>query len=90
MFYANRNYSMDALAQLIHCDAEFKLDEIDGKALLFHAAKNNYWGIVEKLHFKNFDLNITDDEGKTAVFYANLKHNIGALCMLIDCDAEFS
>ena len=89
VFYANRNHSMDALALLICCDAQFKLDEIDGKALLFHAAKRDFRKIVEKLHFKNFDLNITDDEGKTAVFYANLYHSMDALSELIARDAEF-
>ena len=42
VFYANRNHSMDTLCELICCDAEFKLDEIDGKALLFYAAKQNF------------------------------------------------
>ena len=46
MFYANRNHSMDALAALIACDAEFRWDAIDGKALLFCAAEKNWWNIV--------------------------------------------
>ena len=42
-----------------------------------------------KLHFNNFDLNITDDEGKTPLFYANRNHRKDALCELIRCGAEF-
>ena len=90
VFYANLNHSMDALSELIARDADFKLDdEIDGKDLLFHAAKNNDFVVVKKLHDKNFNLNITDDEGKTALFYANRNHSMDALCALIDCGAEF-
>ena len=81
---------MDALSELIARDADFKLDdEIDGKDLLFHAAKNNDFVVMKKLHDKNFNLNITDDEGKTALFYANRNHSMDALCALIDCGAEF-
>ena len=89
VFYANHNRSMRALSMLIKCDVEFKLDEIDGKAVLFCAAKNNWWETVQKLHFRNFDLNIIDDNAKTAVFYANYYHNVHALSMLIKCDADF-
>ena len=89
VFYANRNHSMVSLCELIYCGAEFQLDEIDAKAVLFHAAEYNYHWIVEKLNDKNFDLNITDDEGKTAVFYANRNHSMDALCELISFDAKF-
>ena len=89
LIYAIGNHSMDALCKLIECDAEFKLDEIDAKAVLFHAAKYDYSGTVDKLHNKGFDLNIADDEGKTAVFYAERNHSMDALCKLIGCGAEF-
>ena len=90
VFYANLYHSMDALSELIARDAEFKLDDkIDGKALLFHAAKNNDFVLVKKLHCGSFNLNITDDEGKTALFYANRNHSMDALSELIDCGAEF-
>ena len=89
LIYAIENHSMDALCKLIECDAEFKLDEIDAKAVLFHTAKYDYSGTVDKLHNKGFDLNITDDEGKTAVFYVERNHSMDALCKLIGCGAEF-
>ena len=89
LFYAIGNHSMDALCKLIECDAEFKLDQIDAKAVLFHAAEYDYSGPVDKLHNKGFDLNIADDEGKTAVFYAERNHSMDALCKLIGCGAEF-
>ena len=88
LFYANR-HNIDALCKLIECDAEFMLDEIYAKAVLFHAAENDYSKTVDKLDGKNFDFNITDDEGKTALFYANRNHSMDALCKLIECDAEF-
>ena len=89
LFYAIGNHSVDALCKLIECDAEFKLDEIDANAVLFHAAEYDYSGTVDKLHNKGFDLNIADDEGKTAVFYAERNHSMDALCKLIGCGAEF-
>ena len=62
---------MDVLCALIVCGAEFKLDEIDGKALLFYAANKHYKHVVKPLHNAGFDLNITDEQGKTVVFYGN-------------------
>ena len=90
VFYANCNNSMDALCALIECGAEFNLDEIDAKSVLFHAAQYDYEVIVDKLNNKNFNLNITDDEGKTAVLYANCNKSTDALCALIGCGAEFN
>ena len=90
VFYANRNNSMDALCALIECGAEFNLDEIDAKSVLFHAAECNYPKTVDKLYYrKKFNLDITDDEGKTAVFYANRNNSIFALSALIECGAKF-
>ena len=90
VFYANRNNSMDALCKLIECYAKFELDEIDAKSVLFHAAECNYSETVDKLYYwKSFNLNITDDEGKTAVFYANRNNSMDALCKLIGCYAKF-
>ena len=71
-------------------DAEFNLDEIDAKSVLFCAAKDNDSVTVDRLNDKNFDLDITDDEGKTAVFYANRNNSMDALCALIGCGAEFN
>ena len=88
LFHANRNHSMDVLCELIDCGAEFKLNEIDGKAVLFHAAENNF-DLVSWLRFKNFDLNTTDNEGKTALFYANRNDSMDVLCELIRWGAEF-
>ena len=90
VFYANRNNSMDALCALIECYAKFNLDEIDAKSVLFHAAECNYSKTVDKLYYrKKFNLDITDDEGKTAVFYANRNNSIFALSALIECGAKF-
>ena len=90
VFYANRNNSMDALCALIGCRAGFNLDEIDAKSVLFHAAECNYSKTVDKLYYrKKFNLDITDDEGKTAVFYANRNNSIFALSALIECGAKF-
>ena len=74
---------------LIRWNAEFKLDEINGKAVLFYAARNECIAVVTELHDKNFDLNITGDEGKTALSYANRNHSMDVLCELIVCGAEF-
>ena len=90
LFYANRNHSMNVLCELICCGAEFKLDEIDGKAVLFHAASNiDLPPVVERLFDAGFDLNTTDDEGKTAMFYANRNHSMDVLCELVFYDAKF-
>ena len=90
MFYANRYNSMDALCELIDWGAEFNLDEIDAKSVLFHAAQYDYFLTLDELNDKNFNLNITDVEGKTAVFYANRYNSMDALCKLIGCGAEFN
>ena len=68
MFYANQNHKIDVLCQLIDCGAKFNLDEIDGKATLFHAAKKDYADVVFELESQGLDLKVTDDEGKTSVF----------------------
>ena len=90
VLYANCNNSMDALCALIDCGAEFNLDEIDAKSVLFHAAQYNFDVTVDKLNNKNFNLNITDDEGKNAVLYANCNKRMDALCALIGCGAKFN
>ena len=92
VFYANCNNSMHALCALIARGAEFKEDEFDAKSVLFHAAEYNYSKTVDKLYYNSFKfyLNITDDEGKTAVFYANRNNSMDALCRLIEHDAEFN
>jgi serine/threonine protein kinase len=75
---------------LIVCGAEFNLDEIDGKAALFCAAKNDLPVVVMKLECQGLDLDIPDDEGRTAVFYANQNNSMDALCELIGCGVEFN
>ncbi|CAB4002407.1 Ankyrin repeat domain-containing 50 [Paramuricea clavata] len=81
---------MGALCELIEQSARFNLDEIDGKAALFHAAKHDRFRVISKLDSKGLDFNLTDDEGKTAVFYANQNDRIHALCQLIQCGAKFN
>ena len=70
VFYANEKNSMHALCELISFDAEFELDKIDGKAVLFFASKNNFKKVyvVKLLHDAGLDLTITDDKGRTVVF----------------------
>ena len=80
---------MDSLCLLIELDAEFNLNEIDGKGVLFHAAEHNYDLTVLKLYDKDFNLDVTDGEGKTAVSYANRKHSMDSICELIRLGAEF-
>ena len=89
MFYANQNHNLFALCDLIHAWARFELEEIDGTAALFFAAKKGYGWVVNQLLYKGLDANITDDEGKTAVFYANQNNNISVLCYLIQKGARF-
>ena len=92
VFHANHNGSMDVLCELISCGAEFNLGEIDGKAILFHFAKSTSFAremVVKPLFEAGLDIDTTDDENKTAVFYANLAPNMDALCQLISCGAEF-
>jgi ankyrin repeat protein len=71
-------------------EEDFILNEINGSAALFHAAKNNLPRVVENLERQDFDFNITDDEDRTAVFYANQNHNMDVLCQLINCGAKFN
>ena len=89
LFYANRNSRMHALFRLINLDAKFELEEIDAKAVLFAAAERDDSLVVEELAKKGLDLNVTDNEGKTAVFYANRNRCIAALSTLINCGATF-
>jgi ankyrin repeat protein len=62
---------MDTLCELIERGAKFNLDEIDGKAALFHAAEMDMQEVVKPLYDAGLDLNVTDNEGKTVVFYCN-------------------
>ena len=80
---------MAELCRLINGGAEFNLDGIDVKPVLFHGARNNLPLVVKRLFDAGLDLNITDDESKTALFYAIGNHSVDALCKLIECDAEF-
>ena len=81
---AKQGSDMDRL-----CANYTNLDEIDWKAVLFHAAKRNFFFIPIQFYQADLDLNITDDEGKTPLFYANENHSIDFLYQLIDCDVEF-
>ena len=87
--YTNQNHNLPELCNLIKAGASFKLEEIDGKAALFFAAKNDYTGVVHRLKSKGLDIDITDNEGKTAVFYANQYSNVVILCELIRACAMF-
>ena len=92
VFHANENKSTNALFELIQCDANFNLDEIDddcAKDVLFKAAEMDNSNVIWRLNLEGLDLDATDDEGKTAVFYANENNSTYALCELIECDAEF-
>jgi serine/threonine protein kinase/ankyrin repeat protein len=81
---------MAEVCRLILNEENFNLDEIDGSAALFHAAREDLPDVVKRLHSKGLDLDTTDNEGKTAVFYANQNHKIDVLCRLIDCEAKFN
>ena len=83
--YTNQNHNISELCDLIQAGARFELEEIDGKAALFFAAKNDYGMVVHKLHSKGLDVNIIDDEGKNAVFYAN---QAGARFVLKEIDGK--
>jgi hypothetical protein len=78
-----------ALCELIGDSATFNLDEIDGKAALFHAAEYDCPDVIREVSFKGLDLDLTDNEAKTAVFYANQNRNMVALCDLIVGGVEF-
>ena len=66
------------------------LDEIDGDAALFYAAKYDHPRVIRELNWKGLDLDVIDDAGKSAVFYANQNQNLEALCKLIELGAEFN
>jgi ankyrin repeat protein len=80
---------MSEVCRLIRNEEDFNLDEIDGSAALFHAAREDLPDVVKRLNSKGLDLNTKDSEGKTAVFYANQNRSLHALCALIECDADF-
>ena len=44
--------------------------------------------VINRLESKGLDLNITDDNGKTAAFYANQNDSMDVLCELIGCGAK--
>jgi ankyrin repeat protein len=50
---------------------KFNSNEIDRKAALLYAAKYDYSHVIRELSFKGLVLDLTDNEGKTAVVYAN-------------------
>jgi ankyrin repeat protein/serine/threonine protein kinase len=79
---------MAEVCRLILNEEDFNLDEIDGSAALFHAAKEDLPDVVKRLHSKGLDLDTKDNEDKTAVFYANQNRSLHALCALIECNAD--
>ena len=92
VFYANENRITNALYELIQCNADFKLDAIDdecAKSVLFKAAEMDSRHVIWRLHMKGIDLNATDNDGKTAVFYAKKNKSTYALCQLIQYGASF-
>jgi ankyrin repeat protein len=62
----------------VWCYCKFNLDEIDGKAVLFHAAKIHIGKVAKPLHDAGLDFNVTDNKGKTVVFYCD-KDFLGAM-----------
>jgi ankyrin repeat protein len=62
---------MAEVCRLILNRDKFNSNEIDGKAALLYAAENDNSRVIRQLYFEGLDLNLTDDECKTAVFYAN-------------------
>ena len=92
VFYSNENGSINALYELIRCEASFEWLDINddcAKEVLFKAAKMDSDRVISELYLRDFDLDASDDEGKTAVFYANKKRSTNALCNLISCGAKF-
>ena len=67
-FYANQNNNVFTLCELIRACAMFELEEIDGKAALFFAAKNDLSGVVNRLESKNLDIDITITKAKLPRF----------------------
>ena len=62
---------MNALCEFIGDSATLNLDEIDGKAALFHAAEYDCPDVIREVSFKlikGLDLDLTDKEGKTTMF----------------------
>jgi ankyrin repeat protein len=57
---------------------------------LLYAAEYDYPRVIRELSFKGLDLDLTDNEGKTAVSYANKNRSMDALCELIGEWARFN
>ena len=90
--HANKNKCHHALCELIKCGAQFDLDEIDAKAVLTFAIKYKNCDcseLISNLHSAGLDLDEVDDQGKTALFYANENRRMYTLCDLIACGAKF-
>ena len=57
---------------------------------MLYAAEYDYPRVIRELSFKGLDLDLTDNEGKTAVSYANKNRSMDALCELIGEWARFN
>ena len=80
---------MAEVCRLILNRDKFNSNEIDGKAALLYAAEYGYPRVIREVSFKGLDLDLTDNEGRTAVFYAKQNRNMVALCDLIVGGVEF-
>ena len=69
---------------------KFNSNEIDGKVALFYGGEYDYLRVIRELSFKGLDLDLTDNECKTTVSYANQNRSMDALCELIDEWARFN
>ena len=74
---------MVEVCRLILNRDKFNSNEIDRKAALLYTAEYDYPRVIRELSFKVLDLDLTDNEGKTAVSYANQNRSMDALCELI-------
>ena len=82
---------MAEVCRLILNRDKFNSNELDGKAALLYAVEYDYPRVLRELSFKGLDLDLTDNEGKTAaVFYANQNRSMDALCELIGELARFN
>ena len=84
-----RYLDLPELCNFIHAGDWFELDEVGAKGALFFVAKNDFHVVVDALDSKGLGLNITDEKGKTTMFYANQNHSLFALCELIREGARF-
>ena len=86
---ASVNHSTTEACELISSGAEFQFHETDETAVFLCPANYDIFTTVTASPNKNFKLDVTDDEGKTAMFYTNQNHSVDTLCRLLDYGAKF-